>query len=221
MASLTRSAASSSSSAGALVRVAASSLAKDEKKKKKKVSPRKLLMQRKAELVEAEASASLLFHCSGVNCKQWRELKNSLASVQGKSLFQPNFKQSGIKGNSDRSTGTAFASKIASSPGPLCLLYLGKGASPDMIAKLLPPPSLSDSMLLLYGQQKDSILNHVDVKKASTLDLQSVYRRSVFSTLFNPMAFFSGLDRIRAAKEAMENPASTVPSAASTDPATA
>lgn len=174
---------------GAVVRAVAAAAMKE---KKKKVSPRKLLMQRKAEQVAAQASASLLFHCSGVNCKQWRELKNSLASIQGKSLFQPNFKSS---------QGGHFASKIASSPGPLCLLYLGEGASQDKLSKLLPPASMSDSMLLLYGQQHSSILNHVDVKKAASLDLFSVYRRNVLSTLFNPMAFFSGLDRIKAAKD--------------------
>ena len=221
MASLARTSVTSSSaaSAGSIVRAAVSSLAKDEEKnakKKKKISPRKLLMQRKAEMVEAEASASLLFHCSGVNCKQWRELKNSLASVQGKSLFQPNFKHSRSNGHHHQETDGGirrnegkFASMISSSPGPLCLLYLGKGVSPDMISKLLPPPSLNDSMLLLYGKQKDTVLNHVDVKKAAGLDLLSVYRRSVFSTLFNPMAFFSGLDRIKAAKEAQENAAAT------------
>ncbi|MCO5593805.1 hypothetical protein L7F22_047823 [Adiantum nelumboides] len=174
---------------GAVVRAAAAAVVTA---KKKKVSPRKLLMQRKAEQVAAEASASLLFHCSGVNCKQWRELKNSLATIQGKSLFQPNLKSS---------HGTFFADKIASSPGPLCLLYLGEGASQDKLSKLLPPASMSDSMLLLFGQQQSSILNHVDVKKASSLDLVSVYRRSVFSTLFNPMVFFSGLDRMKSITE--------------------
>lgn len=163
------------------------------KEKKKKVSPRKLLMQRKAEEVAAQASAALLFHCSGVNCKQWRELKNSLSSIQGKSLFQPNFKAS---------QDSHFSTKIASSPGPLCLLYLGEGATQEKLSKLLPPASMSGSMLLLYGQQHSSILNHVDIKKAAGLDLVSVYRRNVFATLFNPMIFFSGLDRIKASKDA-------------------
>ncbi|KAI5081316.1 hypothetical protein GOP47_0004499, partial [Adiantum capillus-veneris] len=191
---------------GAVVRAAAAAVVKE---KKKKVSPRKLLMQRKAEQVAAEASASLLFHCSGVNCKQWRELKNSLATIQGKSLFQPNFKSSHF---------SPFAEKIASSPGPLCLLYLGEGASQDKLSKLLPPTSMSDSMLLLFGQQQSSILNHVDVKKATSLDLVSVYRRSVFSTLFNPMVFFSGLDRMKSISEsgsaasANEEVSSTAPS---------
>lgn len=193
------------SAATAVVRAAAASLAKD---KKKKTSPRKLLMQRKAEQVAAEASASLLFHCSGVNCKQWRELKNSLATIQGKSLFQPNFKNS---------QGANFSAKISSSPGPLCLLYLGEGASQEKLSKLLPPASMSDSMLLLYGQQQSSILNHVDVKKAASLDLVSVYRRGVFSTLFNPMAFFSGLDRIKAAKDSQSS-AEGAPEAANQEP---
>ncbi|KAH7287774.1 hypothetical protein KP509_32G073800 [Ceratopteris richardii] len=162
------------------------------------MSPRKLLMQRKSEQAAAEASTSLLFHCSGVNCRQWREIKNALAPIQGKVLFQPNFNGS-ISG--------AFAEKVASSPGPLCMFYLGEGATQETISKLMPPASMSDSMLLLYGHQNSSILNHVDIKKASTLDLVSVYRRSVFSTLFNPMIFFSGLDRMKALNEAKnENP---------------
>lgn len=161
----------------------------------KRISARKLLMQRKAQQVETEASASLLFHCSGVNCKQWRELKNSLASIQGKALFQPNYKHT-----SDHEKGQ-YASRIASSPGPLVMLYLGEGSSHNNLSKLLPPASLSDNMLLLYGQQRSNLLNHLDVKKAATLDQVGVYRRGFFSTLFNPMAFFSGLDRLKAAKD--------------------
>eukprot|EP00249_Psilotum_nudum_P036441 c7324_g1_i1 orf=74-643(+) len=162
----------------------------------KKISPKKLLQQKKTKLVESQSQAALLFHCSGVNMKQWRELKNSLVAIQGATLFQPNYKGVSALGINRRDE---FSAKVATCPGPTCMLYLKEGTGDGKWSKLLPPGSQTQNMILLYGKHRSDVLNHVDVKKAASLDLAVVYGRGIFPTFFQSMGFLSGLDKLKAA----------------------
>lgn len=91
----------------------------------------------------------MLFHASGLTCKQWRKLKN---------LWYPG--------------GTVSST---SARGPTCVLYLGSGRGEGEAAAASEKLGLDSSvqaqdLLLLYGQHQSNLVDHKDVEKASHLD---------------------------------------------------
>nr|YP_010736420.1 ribosomal protein L10 [Plantago ovata]WEL36403.1 ribosomal protein L10 [Plantago ovata] len=108
-----------------------------------------------------ERSTEILisFHSSGLTSKQWRKLKNLW--FPGRTLFRP----SGF--------GTVkkqrFFPQLAHSAGPTCILYLAEGASKRL--EFLPSwDSMDQDLLLLVGQYQSTLVDHMDLEKASHLD---------------------------------------------------
>lgn len=101
----------------------------------------------------------ILFHSSGLTSKQWRKVKNLW--FPGRTLFRPTSFGSGKKKD--------FFAQLAHSAGPTCLLYLAEEAS-DRLEFLPSSDSMNQDLLLLYGQYRSTILDHMDVEKVDHFD---------------------------------------------------
>ena len=53
---------------------------------------KQIVIRKKAQEIEKKSPYILLFHCSGLTSRQWRQLKNILCAFRGRTLFQPNYK---------------------------------------------------------------------------------------------------------------------------------
>jgi hypothetical protein len=53
---------------------------------------KKIITRRKAQEIEKKSPYILLFHCSGLTSRQWRQLKNILCTFQGRTSFQSNYR---------------------------------------------------------------------------------------------------------------------------------
>jgi hypothetical protein len=49
---------------------------------------KQIIIWKKAQEIEKKSPYILLFHCSGLTSRQWRQLKNILCTFQGRTLFQ-------------------------------------------------------------------------------------------------------------------------------------
>nr|UTS76848.1 ribosomal protein L10 [Cuscuta vandevenderi] len=96
------------------------------------------------------------FHSSGSTSNQWRKLKNPW--FPGRTLFRPSSLLTGKK--------KRFFAQLAHSAGPTCISYLAEEAS-DRLEFL---PSWDSDILLLYGQYRSTLVDHMDVEKASHFD---------------------------------------------------
>jgi len=101
----------------------------------------------------------ILFHSSGLTSNQWRKLKNLW--FPGRTLFRPSCCGTGKK--------KRFFAQLAHSAGPTCILYLAEEASDRL--ELLPSwDSMDQYLLLLYGQYRSTLVDHMDLEKASHFD---------------------------------------------------
>nr|YP_008802497.1 ribosomal protein subunit 10 [Asclepias syriaca]AGZ63032.1 ribosomal protein subunit 10 [Asclepias syriaca] len=104
------------------------------------------------------------FHSSGLTSNQWRKLKNLW--FPGRTLFRPSCFGTGKK--------KRFFAQLAHSAGPTCILYLAEKAS-DRLEFLPSWDSMDQDLLLLYGQYRSTLVDHMDVEKASNLDELETY----------------------------------------------
>nr|UOL65098.1 ribosomal protein subunit L10 [Dimetra craibiana] len=104
-----------------------------------------------------ERSTEILisFHSSGSTSNQWRKLKNPW--FPGRTLFRPSCFGTGKK--------KRFFAQLAHSAGPTCILYLAEEAS-DRLEFLPSLDSMDQDLLLLYGQYRSTLVDHMDVEKA-------------------------------------------------------
>ncbi|XP_015074953.1 uncharacterized protein LOC107018881 [Solanum pennellii] len=99
------------------------------------------------------------FHSSGSTNNQWRKLKNPW--FPGRTLFRPSYFGTGKK--------KRFFAQLAHSAGPTCISYLAEEAS-DRLEFLPSWDSMDQDLLLLYGQYRSTLVDHMDVEKATNLD---------------------------------------------------
>ena len=52
-----------------------------------------LLLYKKIQEIEKNSPYILLFHCNGLTSWQWQQLKKVFCAFQGRTLFQPNYKE--------------------------------------------------------------------------------------------------------------------------------
>ena len=102
----------------------------------------------------------VLFHASGLTSNQWRKLKNLW--FPGRTVFHPSCRKTAKK--------KGFSAQLPHSAGPTCVLYLPEEASDKL--ELLPSRDSKDQqdLLLLYGQYQATLVDHVDIEKASDFD---------------------------------------------------
>ncbi|KAM3282058.1 hypothetical protein P3S67_025703 [Capsicum chacoense] len=99
------------------------------------------------------------FHSSGSTSNQWRKLKNQW--FPGRTLFRPSCFRTRKK--------KRFFAQLAHSAGPTCISYLAEEASERL--EFLPSwDSMDQDLLLLYGQYRSTLVDHMDVEKATNLD---------------------------------------------------
>nr|WIA66283.1 ribosomal protein L10 [Apopellia endiviifolia]WIA66324.1 ribosomal protein L10 [Apopellia endiviifolia]WIA66365.1 ribosomal protein L10 [Apopellia endiviifolia]WIA66406.1 ribosomal protein L10 [Apopellia endiviifolia]WKW95127.1 ribosomal protein L10 [Apopellia endiviifolia] len=114
----------------------------------------------------------LLFHCSGLTSRQWRQIKNILCTIKGKTLFKPNLEKKNLKKN-----------------GPTCILYLTE--TPNTLITLpWRSPAYSQNLVLLYGQNGSLVFNHMDMEKATTLSIETSVFQQLLGFMFLPGACF-------------------------------
>nr|WBQ47782.1 ribosomal protein L10 [Eucommia ulmoides]WLW41773.1 ribosomal protein L10 [Eucommia ulmoides] len=101
----------------------------------------------------------ILFHSSGSTSNQWRKLKNPW--FPGRTLFRPSGFGTGKK--------KQFFAQLAHSAGPTCISYLAEEAS-DRLEFLPSGDSMDQDLLLLVGQYRSTLVDHMDVEKAFSLD---------------------------------------------------
>lgn len=94
------------------------------------------------------------FHSSGLTSNQWRKLKN----LWFPGSFRP---RTGKK--------KRFFAQLAHSAGPTCILYLTEEAS-DRLEFLPSWDSMDQDLLLLYGQYRSTLVDHMDLEKASSFE---------------------------------------------------
>lgn len=99
------------------------------------------------------------FHSSGSTSNQWRKLKNPW--FPGRTLFRPSCCGTGKK--------KRFFAQLAHSAGPTCISYLAEEAS-DRLEFLPSWDSMDQDLLSLYGQYRSTLVDHMDVEKASDFD---------------------------------------------------
>nr|YP_006234281.1 ribosomal protein L10 [Phlegmariurus squarrosus]YP_010704309.1 ribosomal protein L10 [Huperzia crispata]AEV55724.1 ribosomal protein L10 [Phlegmariurus squarrosus]WCP18585.1 ribosomal protein L10 [Huperzia crispata] len=128
-------------------------------------------IQKKAQDIEKESSYIFLFHCSGLTSKQWRHPKNILCTFQGRTLFQPSCKWK----LPHKTEQGGFFAQLASSAGPTCFFYLTKEAPDQAWSQLLPPAYHNQNLVLLYGQHRYTLVNHMDIQKAADSKATSVF----------------------------------------------
>nr|ARX11190.1 ribosomal protein L10 [Thalassia testudinum] len=104
------------------------------------------------------------FHSSGSTSNQWRKLKNPW--FPGRTPFRP-------------SSGTekGFFAQLDQGAGPTCISYLAEEASDR--SDFLTTPKLDQDLLSLYGQYRSTLVDHMDVDKAHSLEPQEL-ERSLF-----------------------------------------
>lgn len=155
--------------------------------RKKALSLRSSALLRRAQEIEKQYPYIFLFHCSGLTSRQWRQIKNILCTIKGKTLFKPKER----KNKNIIMPRSHWIGQLASSAGPTCILYLTKKAPNNTWSQLLlPPASYSQNLVLLYGQDGGAnVFNHMDMKKATTLETTSVFQQ-LFGLMFLPGACF-------------------------------
>jgi ribosomal protein L10 len=142
---------------------------------------KQIVIRKKAQEIEKKSPYILLFHCSGLTSRQWRQLKNLLCAFRGRTLFRPNYKRKLPHKNKQG----GFIEQLASSAGPTCILYLTKEAPDNTWSQLLPLASYNQNLVLLYGQLQSTLVNHMDIKKAANLEITSVFQQ-LFELIFYP-----------------------------------
>ncbi|KAA0059076.1 hypothetical protein IC582_030522 [Cucumis melo] len=116
------------------------------------------------------------FHSSGSTSKQWRKLKNPW--FPGRTPFRPSSCSTGKK--------KGFFAQLAHSAGPTLILYLSEEGS-DRLEFLPSSDSMDQDLLSLYGQYRSTLVDHMDVEKASDLNECS---RSLFH-FYLPSSYLS------------------------------
>ena len=102
----------------------------------------------------------VLFHSNGLTSNQWRKLKNLW--FLGRTIFHPSCRKTEKK--------KGFSAQLPHSAGPTWVLYFPEEASNKL--DLLPSQDSKDQqdLLLLYGQYVSTLVDHVDIEKASDFD---------------------------------------------------
>lgn len=142
---------------------------------------KQIVIRKKAQEIEKKSPYILLFHCSGLTSRQWRQLKNLLCAFRGRTLFQPNYKAK----LPDKNKQGGFIEQLAYSAGPTCILYLTKEAPDNTWSQLLPSASYNQNLVLLYAQLQSTLVNHMDIKKAANLEITAVFQQ-LFELIFYP-----------------------------------
>ncbi|KAG5580540.1 hypothetical protein H5410_051167 [Solanum commersonii] len=102
---------------------------------------------------------SYLIPFQWLNHSQWRKLKNPW--FLDRTLFHPSCFGTGKK--------KWFFAQLVHSAGPTCISYLAEEAS-DMLDFLPSWDSMDQDLFLLYGQYRSTLVDHMDVEKATNLD---------------------------------------------------
>ena len=97
------------------------------------------------------------FHSSGSTSNQWRKLKNPW--FPGRTPFRPSCGTSKKK---------RFFAQLAHSAGPTCI---SKAEEASYRLEFLPSwDSMDQDLLSLYGKYRSTLVDHMDVEKASFLE---------------------------------------------------
>nr|WRK84402.1 ribosomal protein L10 [Phylloglossum drummondii] len=128
-------------------------------------------IQKKAQDIEKESSYIFSFHCSGLTSKQWRHPKNILCTFQGRTLFQPNCKWK----LPHKTEQGGFFAQLASRAGPTCFFYFTQEVPDQAWSQLLPPAHHNQNLVLLYGQHRYTLVNHMNIQKAADSKATSVF----------------------------------------------
>nr|QJH91791.1 ribosomal protein L10 [Ceratozamia hildae] len=140
---------------------------------------RSLLRSKTQDIEKMSPEIPILFHSSGLTSNQWRKLKTLW--FPGRTLFRPSCRtDDGELMDRKKKQGWFFA-QLAHSAGPTCLLYLTEEApgnikkwNIDIWSEFLPSwDSMNQNLLLLYGQYQSTLVDHMDVEKASDLENES------------------------------------------------
>jgi hypothetical protein len=142
---------------------------------------KQIIIRKKAQKIENKSPHILLFHCSGMTSRQWRQLKNILCTFQGRTLFQPSCR--GKLPYKKKQGG--FIAQFAFSAGPTCILYLIRKTPNNTWSQLLPLAFYKQNLVLLYGQLQSTLVNHMDIKRAVDLETLSVFQQ-LFELIFYP-----------------------------------
>nr|AJP33517.1 ribosomal protein L10 [Gnetum gnemon]QJH91877.1 ribosomal protein L10 [Gnetum gnemon] len=140
----------------------------------------------------------ILFHSSGLTSNQWRKLKNlgattvtpfsnsssccgtgSIALVFNAVTFRPSCKTDGGERLPSSIKEKRFSAQLAHSAGPTCLFSFTETAPGNIWKEFIPyRDSMSRNIIPLYGQYQSTLVDHMDVEKASDLenaDLENEY----------------------------------------------
>nr|YP_009863199.1 ribosomal protein L10 [Anthoceros agrestis]QHD46964.1 ribosomal protein L10 [Anthoceros agrestis]QKD76655.1 ribosomal protein L10 [Anthoceros agrestis] len=133
---------------------------------------RKIFLKKKAQEIDKQSPYILLFHCSGLISEQWRQFKNLLCAIHGKTLFQPSRNRELPHENKQN----GFLAEHASKAGPTCFLYLTRKTPDDTWSQWPPAASYNQNLVLLYGKFGSTLLNHMDIDEAADLEITSVFQ---------------------------------------------
>nr|QIA60162.1 ribosomal protein S10 [Haplomitrium mnioides]QIA60204.1 ribosomal protein S10 [Haplomitrium mnioides] len=125
--------------------------------------------------IEKQYPYILLFHRSGLTSRQWRQIKNILCTIKGQTFLKPRERRRSR--NILPNNQGHWIAQLASSAGPTRILYLTKKAPNHTWSQLLPSASYSQNLVLLYGQDRSNVFNHMDIGEATTSETKSVFQQ--------------------------------------------
>ena len=174
---------------------------------------RKLIIKAKLRLIENQHQYLFVYHCSGLTTTQWQQLRNLLYlenNTTANFLPQSINQKKSTFGKNTHPLGVFKANKCDYLPGPICVFYFTKThhelsykyfMKTDMeeedknmdvfkcVSELLSKISslgYNSNLVLLYAKTKSTLMNHIDIKEAMSLQTLSVYEQ-LLCTISTPM----------------------------------
>lgn len=140
----------------------------------------KSIIQRKTQDIgKRSPDIIILFHSSGSTSNQWRKPKNPW--FPGRTLFRPSCRTDGGELMDRKEKQGRFSAQLAHSAGPTCILYFTEKAPGNIWSEFIPSrDSMSQNIIPSYGQYQYTLVDHMDVEKASDLENESELETSLF-----------------------------------------
>ena len=175
---------------------------------------RKLIFKSKLHEIEKQYQNVFIYHCSGLTNHEWRHLKDLLAKNGAEAFFQPSTGQKKKSFDSlkqflntnDSRANTSLVNKIESGvdlfnsklsilSGPFCIFFFKSNSETEdslsnnnwsEMLKKIESLKYNTKLILLYARIKSTIINHVDIKQALSLEARDLYQELLWC-LENPV----------------------------------
>nr|QXE43936.1 ribosomal protein L10 [Ginkgo biloba] len=140
---------------------------------------RSLLQSKTRDIEKISPEIIISFHSSGSTSNQWRKPKNPW--FPGRTPFRPSCRTDDGELMDRKEKQGWFSAQLAHSAGPTCISYLTEKAPGNIWSEFLPSrDSVNRNIISSYGQYQSTLVDHMDVEKASDSENESELETSLF-----------------------------------------